>query len=599
MITADFRRNSYLELGVALAGCLGLSGCNGGSDTQRLVRDVVTTSAVNASSYVREWPAGTFYASLQTSSDGIVTSASRCSPEFWAQLSSFAKSLFGIEKSATFVVTIDVVIPSGEIYDDLPLLAISEADAETGGTSCRLSGAAASANPTRITPFFRVDPNQEVKLVFDLKIIDDAQIAAVRSALSYAQQVASFMGPQSAIAGKLSSELLSGIAGRIDEGLSSAEKTNTIDRLTATLRRQTSDGTAVERISFDLARYLAGGRSSEAVANTGAVIVEFSYRPSVVADVDQNGTIAWPTNVGTLLSFRPALADLNERTYGQALDEGIVPNFNSTFLRSAENSAPSKQQMVRACDDLRSNLENRVALTPDDAAAVRYAALREKTDYFKLGQTWNDRCLSGRYLAATSLGPVANGDAERLLELNREYYSPTGSGVADWRSAINRRIRDLRQIASEGNSSALLDPTFRLTVDNPELVPVTFFDGERPTGVWSETGDRARARISLIAYGGFCGQLLTAHYTSPQTVQSMALIGRTSGLSASGFDGMRDQQGNVLVPLIVTWGAGEPARLNEVRASPVEIIREEYSNEVGVWPNSPDVESCRNIVREF
>ena len=582
--------------------CAVVSGCAPGStqlntdappvaSTQDVVRSF-TTAAYEATSPLAP---SDFYAALEVSSSGIVTAASQCRPELLARLASFAKHLFSIERDLTFIVTADVTVNGNKAHDDLPLLVIRNADLQGGGRSCEVTGPALTATASRISPYFRVDPDSELQLSFDVKVIQDAKIGTVAAILDHSQQVMSLAGGQTAVVGKLGADLASGLAQSLDSAIAASLRGTSNDQITAALRPTVALGGApVDGVRFDLTRYLAGGPAQTAVAGDAVITVALGYRRSVVGQDRADGTVQFPASADTILSFRRAVDGPGGSSFGKALDEGLLSDFNPKYLRTLARDEDGRRAMQDSCRALRVYLKDDLQLTDNDALFVRYAALLSKTSYYQRPDLWNIECLSGAYLEQIGAGSGGQDEGATIQRLSPSAMLPNISAQSCWTCQIADRIRDLRLIAMAPGPSGIEDH-FRLSVEDFHLVPYTFFGKEPPAIPWAAYGPEAASRLRELAYGGLCGRV-TEVYASERAIKDLALFGRPVGASADGFTGWRDGRGNPIVPLVATWSEDLPPKLVEMRIAPVETIRQDYARTISSWPEE-DVASCTDIHR--
>lgn len=604
MLFRSNRNHALISLlGILVSGIL--SGCIGSKDgaeanapvsTPVAIADVAQPFTTSAQSTTLSLDPSSFYAALEASSTGIVTAADRCRPELLTQLASFAKSFLAIDRSAAFLVTVDIKADGKTIYDDLPLLIIQGGSSNEQGATCEVTGLAVSANSSRITPYFRVDPGLEIQLLLDLKVVDAAHVGATQAILDHAQQIMGLAGGQAVVVGKLGSDLTSGLAYSLDSAIAASLKGASKDEISASIRRTAPIGTTPnDGVRFDLAQYLTNGSLASGVSADATIILDLRYRRSIIGEDGTDDRIHWPASADTLLSFRRAIDGPSGTSFGTALDQGSLPAFNPTFLRALPEGQEGRRLMQEGCRALKSHLEDDIELTQTDALVVRRAALSSKTGYFSRPDLWSDECLSGAYLAQASSGPAIAGEAEVLQSLNPAFGSPGVPANASWERQIEDRIRDLRLISIADISSSNANSPIRLSIEELNIFPNSFFADKTPNIPWltsqnSEVGPLLRR----IAYGGLCGRVLSVH-SNLSTLRDLALFGRLQGIQTGDFAGWRDKGGRPIIPLVTTWSMDEPPQLIEMRATSVDTIQQDYSRTVATWPRDGQVPSCSGI----
>ncbi len=549
-------------------------------------QDVITASVSPNGAFSDQWPAGTYYAWLETSSSGIATAASQCDPNLEQALAQFAKSLFKVDTSNIIVITVNIEVNGHRTAKDLPLLIMENSSSAGNGRTCRVSGKAISANPTKISPVFRADANQDFLVSFDVKVVDRTNVKTFNEVKNFIDTIASAAGAQVNTIGRLTSTLLTPVATAFDEATTSALTRTPKTNLFATLKKQKSaDPTAYDLVTFDISKYIDPKDNFK--LNNSLLNVNLNYKRSVVADKKADGSIDWPTEASQALAFRPL--KLQNNTYNQYLDAVSVPNFNPTFLKPGDGATVSASQMVTACGDLKKDLDD-IGLTPDDALVVRYAALREKTSYFTLRDTWTHACLTGHYLAKSSQ-IAQDGETEHLVKLNARYTAPGYVDSSLWPKVIRENISELRKAAQDGRNSDKFDPKFNIVIDDTNIVPLNIVGSGRAAGdLFVKEGDDAKDMLKKVAYGGVCAQVLD-YYLYPQSIKELALFGRYRGPNVDGFGKYRDDQGIVL-PLVAEWSAN--GKIASIRVTTVETIKNDYTNSSN-WPVT-GADNCTKIV---
>jgi len=533
---------------------------------------------------------GDYYGRLEISSFGIVSGFEAC---FGADslFESFKRgfgSLLNVENANAFAITLDLKDSYGtSVLTSLPVLTVSREVGDSGGVECKVEGpaiqAAGSGKP--LTPFFRMDPRFELQPVFKIRALNSTDVGAVARLLDITNDVLSISGGGGQIVGILGRDKTRNLATTFDSALESALSQSSLDATGGIIKSTFGiEEEVINGYRLNLAKYIG------LTDVTRYLDLSMNYVFSVATST--RPPFSYTSNVHTLLSLN-APADNN--TYSsifETLDSNKVPGFNPSQLRSLSPDETSVGIMRTACVSLKSYLGSNLNLSPNDELVIRWAALKQFTDYFDNIYVWQESCLTGGYLI-----PGRSGESERLEELINGLEIPSTSDLAfKFDVEIKTRVGWLYAELSKhrihnkpvGEIATLSPDNFQLTIIDEGIL--------RPEDL--DKFNRIRDPDNQTAYGPNALDLF------------INIMGRSFGCITPGNLPIRPRnfeefysfagfalRGNSRTPMVIQWS--QPRLVVGATIGNWQTLRAEYDLMNKEWPNMPSTTSCHSLNDNF